>query len=257
VTRRLLLVVLAGCHAAAAAPQKPAAVAAAGDDEGEEVVSQPASAAASASAPARHGALAAVPASALCVTHGKLTVGARAVIREPSVRAVAQGTAGDVGEVHFAYHGVTAKTSKLKSGAEREQIALKLRAADGCNLVYVSWRFAPKPEVVVQTKINPGEHDGKACGNGGYTRVKPAKRSRVSVPDPDSEHVLGAMIDGTSLVALIDGAEVWRGLLPPGAASLHGPVGVRTDNVAADVDVYAIAGGEESGSKCEPGTGGD
>ena len=252
---------LAACHGGAA--KHPAET---DDDEGggEEVVAVEPAVNAPAAEPAPRvtatgGELAAVPASELCVTHGKLDAGAHghAKIRDASVRAVAQGSRGDRAEVHFTYRGESAKSSHLASGDMREQIALKLRAADGCNLIYVGWRFAPKTEIVVQTKINPGAHDSKACGTSGYTRIKATKRSKLHAPVPDSEHVLAAALDGTMLEASIDGAVVWRGALPAAVRSLHGPVGVRTDNVAADLDLYAIAGGEESTSKCEPGQGGD
>ncbi len=199
----------------------------------------------------------AVAPSALCVTHGKLSSGTRAMVRDASVRAVAQGSKGDAGEIHFTYRGPTAETSELASGDVREQLALKLRAADGCNLIYVAWRFAPKPEIIVQTKINAGAHDNQQCGTSGYAKVKPAKRSRIAAPEPDSDHVLAAAIDGATLTATIDGTVVWRGELPRAAQALRGPVGVRTDNVAADLDLYAAAGGDESASKCEPGQGGD
>jgi len=254
---------LMACHPApATTPREPAEVD--GDDgTGEEVVAQPAGPvepsepAAAVVHGARRGELALVPAKALCVTHGALAAGKRATIRDASVRAVARDSAGDAGEIRFTYRGPSAKTSRLASGDVREQLGLKLRAADGCNLVYVVWRFAPKPEVVVQTKLNPGAHDNQQCGTGGYTRVKPAKRSKVAAPDPGSDHVLAATIDGTALTATIDGAVVWRGALPGAVRGLHGPVGVRTDNVAADLDLYAAPGSEESGSKCEPGGGAD
>ena len=244
-------VVIAACHGGAA--KHPVEAEDDAEERGEAALAPEPAAAEPAAA--NSGALTVVPASALCVTHGKIEAGTRAKIRDASVRAVAQGTRGDRAEVHFTYRGESAKSSHLASGDMREQIALKLRAADGCNLIYVGWRFAPKSEIVVQTKINPGAHDSQACGTSGYTRIKATKRSKLHAPEPGSEHVLAATLDGTALSASIDGAVVWRGQLPYAVRDLHGPVGVRTDNVSADLDLYALAGGEDSTSKCEPAQG--
>ncbi len=63
------------------------------------------------------------------------------------------------------------RMAPLRSGEIRQQFGLKLRAADGCNLVYAMWRFAPKPSLTVSVKSNLGLHTSKACGNVGYRNV--------------------------------------------------------------------------------------
>lgn len=199
-----------------------------------------------------HGAPAAE--APLCVTHGEM---ARGHVRAAAMRAFARGTRGDAGALEFTYDGRTKETSTLASGAVREQIALKLRAQDGCNLVYVSWRFSPKAEVVVQVKQNPGERTNAECGNRGYETVKPGWRGDVSVPAPGSTHRLEAEIRGDELAASIDGAVVWKGTLPEGARALHGPVGVRTDNVEATVAVSGPKAERADEPECKPGQGGD
>jgi len=187
--------------------------------------------------------LPAVALDTLCATHGDVHVaGERAQLRDPEVRAFARATGGDAAALAFKYLGPSDTTSTLASGDVRAQLGLKLRAADGCNLVYVMWRFEPKPAVVVQVKHNPGQHTAKECGTNGYTRIKAAKSAKVGAPAAGSEHVLQAEIDGDDLVAWADGKVVWQGPLGGQASDLAGPVGVRADNVQADVELRAMAG---------------
>lgn len=187
-------------------------------------------------------------AKAMCVTHGAMR---DLHVSESSMRAFARGSSGEGGALEFTYAGPTKQVSHLASGDVREQLGLKLRAADGCNLVYVVWRFAPKPELVVQTKINPGAHTNAECGTSGYERVKPDRHEAVSRPDPGTKHVLAARIDGDTLVASIDGKVAWTGQLPASARELHGPLGVRTDNVEADLAlVGTLAHGQDDDERC-------
>jgi hypothetical protein len=190
----------------------------------------------------------------LCVTSGSLR---GAHVAESSMRAVVKGSSGDGGAVEFTYTGPTAKVSHLKSGMVREQIALKLRADDGCNLVYVAWRFGPKqPEIAVQVKLNPGQHESHECGNGGYQNVEPSRRASVERPAPGSKHVLEAAIHGDDLIARIDGNVAWEGALPGAARDLHGPLGVRTDNVEADLSLIGARGNtRDDTARCRQGGG--
>jgi hypothetical protein len=201
-------------------------------------------------APARD--LVPVGLDALCVTHGALAVaGGRAQISEASVRAFARGSDGDRAALRFRYAGRAEKVSALGSGAVRAQLGLKLRAQDGCNLIYVMWRFEPKAELVVQVKRNPGAHTHAECGTGGYTRIKPARSAPVAAAAPGSEHLLEATIEGETLTARIDGAEVWKGALPDAARELAGgPAGLRGDNVAADVELSVLPGRGGADARC-------
>nr|HEX4314481.1 hypothetical protein [Kofleriaceae bacterium] len=190
----------------------------------------------------------------MCVTHGSMK---QLHVAASSMRAFARGSSGDGGALEFTYTGPTKEVSHLASGDVREQLGLKLRAADGCNLVYVVWRFSPKPELVVQTKINPGMSTNVECGTSGYERVKPDRHASVSRPEPGSKHVLAATIDGDTLTATVDGQVAWTGQLPAAARALHGPLGVRTDNVEADVALVgtAAATGDDAGDdvRCRNG----
>jgi hypothetical protein len=166
----------------------------------------------------------------LCVTEGE--VGSTAdglAVDAAQMRAFARVPVSDEARLRFIYRGRTQTEAALGSGAVREQLGLKLRAQDPCNLVYVMWRVAPTAALVVQTKTNPGLHASRACGNRGYHTVK-AQRSVALPPLRAGEpHVLHAQLLGTQLQAWVDGQTVWQGQLAE-AAQLTGPIGVRSDN---------------------------
>jgi hypothetical protein len=174
-------------------------------------------------------------AAGLCVTKGALKAhgktGAR--ITEPTVRAVRAGSSGDSASLKFTYRGPSKKSRALASGQMRRQLGLKLRAQDGCNLVYVMWRIEPKPGIEVSIKRNPGKSTHKECGANGYTKV-----AFVDAPliEADTEHTLDAALTGADLSVTIDGKEIWTGAVE-GAADLTGPAGLRTDNISADVEL--------------------
>jgi hypothetical protein len=178
------------------------------------------------------GELSPVPPASLCLTRGARTVdGAALRIDEPTVRAVAPGSHGDAVALEFAYHGDTAEQVALASGQVRRQLGVKLRAADGCNLVYVMWRLDPSPQIEVSTKVNPGARDHGDCGTRGYAKLRPQKSEPPPALVPGASHTLTAEIVDEVLLARVDGRVVWRGALDARAHALRGPVGLRTDNV--------------------------
>jgi hypothetical protein len=182
--------------------------------------------------------------SSLCVTKGELA-GTR--VEVPTFRASALGHGGDAVAIKFVVFGETAKKRALASGEERRQVGLKLRALDGCNLLYVAWRLDPKPGLEVSIKRNPGAHRHQECGARGYTKLKPARREKLPTLVEGVAYELRAEITGDAIVAWIDDRVVWRGTLPAEARDLSGPVGVRSDNLAFElvsVGVDARAGGD-------------
>lgn len=167
----------------------------------------------------------------LDITHGAIMAAADGLhIADPKVRAVVPGAAGDAAELRFVYAGQTSITVPLASGEVRQQVGLKLQAADGCNLIYVMWRMGEG--VVVSIKRNPGQHTHAECGVRGYRNLPPELRIPIPAPQVGSAHRLEAAIDDGVLVARVDGDEVWRGRLDATARELRGPPGLRTDNVA-------------------------
>jgi len=184
-----------------------------------------------------------VPVEQLCVTHGAIgTQNERLRIEDATVRAVAPASRGDAAAVKFTYGGPTEESVMLASGQLRRQIGLKLRAEDGCNLVYVMWRLEPEPGLEVSVKRNPGKHTHAECGANGYTKVKAKRNRKVAALAPGDTHQLQAEIRGDELLAWVDGKLMWSGVLGAGAAAMSGPAGVRTDNVIADLDLMVAPG---------------
>ncbi len=170
----------------------------------------------------------------------------------PTFRAVARGHAGDAASVKVTVHGATTESRALASGQQRRQLGLKLRAGDGCNLVYVMWRLDPKPKLDVSVKRNPGARTAKECGARGYTKVRPDGALPPPALDDGTPHELRAEIAGDLLTAWIDGRVSWQGKLPDDARELAGPAGLRSDNLAYDIaalSVDARAGGNVD-AKC-------
>jgi hypothetical protein len=181
----------------------------------------------------------------LCVTEGQViaTPGGALAVTDPKMRATIKSSNGQAIEARFTYNGPTAMTAALGSGEVRRQFGLKLRAADPCNLVYAVWRFAPRPEVVVQVKSNPGAHDSRTCQNHGYVTVKPSRVSPVRAPAPGTDHRLAATIAGALLTVEVDGASVWEGQLGSTALADSGPAGIRSDNAQLTLMLSTSLGG--------------
>jgi hypothetical protein len=178
--------------------------------------------------------------SRLCVTEGALEAlpDARLAVGVAKLRAVLATVGPQAIEARFIYLGPTAETAPLRSGAIRQQFGLKLRAADGCNLVYAMWRFAPQPSLVVSVKSNPGLHASKACGTSGYRTVNPQHLVPVEAPQIGTTHRLAAALDGAALRVLIDGRPVWDGELGPEGLAVDGPVGIRSDNARLELTLF-------------------
>lgn len=173
-----------------------------------------------------------VPRDKLCITEGSLKElkDSRLAVDVSKMRAVVAAATPQVAEARLEYLGPTHDQSALGSGEQRRQFALKLRAQDGCNLVYASWRIEPKSELVVSIKRNPGIHSSSQCGNHGYRNIKPSHSSPVPKLKKGDSHSFLAEMDGSKLRVSIDDKLVWEGDLGPEALEFDGPVGVRTDN---------------------------
>jgi len=177
----------------------------------------------------------------LCVTEGAIDKAAdgRLSINVPKMRAYVNTWTSPAVEAHFTYLGPTAQESRLGSGQTRRQFGLKLRAQDPCNLVYAMWRIEPESKLVVSVKRNPTQHTSAECRNGGYQNIKPQRFTAVPLLRPGDSHTLRAEMSGENLRVFADGAEVWEGSVGPDAASLEGPVGIRSDNARLELDLKA------------------
>ncbi|SEN04117.1 hypothetical protein SAMN05444354_1295 [Stigmatella aurantiaca] len=169
----------------------------------------------------------------LHVTQGVLSEAAdgRLAVEVSKVRAVVPGLDdATAAELRFTYLGPTRVQKALASGESRQQLGLKLRAQDGCNVVYVMWRLGPKAGLHVSVKSNPKNHTSAECGNRGYTRVRAQREVPVPELVPGASHTLYAEWEGPALRVQVDGVLAWEGTLPPEAFDFEGPVGLRTDN---------------------------
>lgn len=178
--------------------------------------------------------------AAICVTRGALPADGRVDV--PTFRAVALGTSGEAAALAFVYRGDSSSQRALASGQVRRQLGLKLRAANGCNLVYVMWRLDTN-QIEASIKMNPGMATHKECGAHGYTKLVGDFHRTLPAPRANEGHSMQAAITGDELLAWVDGKLAWRGRLPAAARNLSGPSGIRSDNIAFDVaGVWAPVG---------------
>jgi hypothetical protein len=177
----------------------------------------------------------------LCVTEGSISPlpGDRLQVSVPAMRAYLTSVTPQIEEARFTYNGSTGNEKPLGSGVIRRQFGLKLHAADACNLVYVMWRIDPDKKIVVSVKSNSGQHTSAECGNRGYTNIEPARSAPTPLVNPGETHTLRAEMNGADLRVYADGVSVWQGSVGADAASLDGPVGIRSDNAALQIDLRA------------------
>jgi hypothetical protein len=175
----------------------------------------------------------------LCVTEGVIdeTAGNRLSVNVPKVRAYVNTWTSQAIEARFTYLGPTAGQVPLGSDEIRRQFGLKLRARDGCNLVYAMWRFEPESKIVVSVKSNPSEHTSAECGNRGYRNIKAQKASPAPALHPGETHTLRTEMNGMELAVFVDDTPVWEGNVGAEALSFDGPVGIRSDNARLELDL--------------------
>lgn len=181
-------------------------------------------------------------AQTICVTKG--SIGSNGAVDVPTFRGVVLGTTGDVARLDFVYRGHSRDERALASGQIRRQIGLKLRAADGCNLVYVMWRLERRPMLEVSVKSNPNARTHAECGARGYSKIKPTSYDGVSDLETGQRYSMSAQIIGDELLAWIGERLTWRGTLPPEVRNMTGPSGLRSDNVAYAIIAFGAAVGE-------------
>jgi hypothetical protein len=177
----------------------------------------------------------------LCVTEGVLqeTEGNRLSVNAPKMRAYVKRWTAQAIEARFTYRGPTAGQGPLGSGEIRRQFGLKLRAQDGCNLVYAMWRFEPESTLVVSVKSNPRSHTSAECGNRGYRNLKAQRASRLPRLHPGQTHTLRAEMKAAEMAVFVDDTEVWEGNVGSEALSFNGPVGIRSDNARLELELRA------------------
>ncbi len=194
--------------------------------------------------------------STFCTTAGEVTpVGLEALkVDTAGMRGVVAGDASRSIELAFVFRGKSKGAAPLANGEMRQQIGVKLRAKDTCNIVYVMWHVAPVPRVAVSVKSNPGLATHVQCGDRGYINLKSTVEVAVPQIRLDEPHSLRADLDGDTLRVHADGIDVWTGKLPAQAFAFDGPVGIRSDNGEFDFQLR-VPGGGDRGAQCKnPGT---
>lgn len=159
----------------------------------------------------------------------------------PEVRAVLRHSTAPAAEIRFRYLGPTAATKLLASGEARRQIGLKLRARDTCNVIYVMWHIEPDERIAVSIKRNAGQSTHAECGARGYVNLRPRRSGPVGAVRVGSSHALRAVLEGGELTVWADGTLAWEGSLPSNLVDFDGPVGLRTDNVAVELEYFVGA----------------
>ena len=179
---------------------------------------------------ADHASWQTVRRDALVVTSGRIEGTEELGFRTPTIRATVGVVARSAIEMDFRYLGPTIETAPFASGEIRRQIGLKLRAHDGCNVLYVMWHIEPQAGLHVSLKANP-ELGSTDCHDHGYQTIAPAwSLAEVRPVTVGETRTLAARIVGAELQVTVDGAPAWRAPLPPLAFAVDGPVGVRSDN---------------------------
>lgn len=154
----------------------------------------------------------------------------------PKERAVRTSGKHSKALLRFRYRGPSEKTAPLDSGSVIQQIGLKMRAMDTCNLMYVMWRIKPTEEIYIAIKRNPGKSTYEDCRANGYlvlgrVPLKPLGITAVT----QQTHRLGASVTETAGryagEVTIDGRQIWSGEIDAKLiSSINGPVGIRSDN---------------------------
>ena len=200
------------------------------------------------------GTISPIPLTGLCVTSGAVEPRGPTLfaVTAPTFRAVSSSPAESRAELRFTYLGPSDTTRALGSGAIRQQLGLKLRAQDPCNLVYVMWRLSPESKLVVSVKRNPSDHTSAECGNRGYKNLRGLIDAPVPPVRPGSSHSLRAELNGSTLQVMADDVLVWKGELSPDALAIDGPVGVRTDNVHIEAELRGST--RDANIPCSAGT---
>lgn len=173
-------------------------------------------------------------------------------VEEPMMRGVVADDKSHSAELAFVFRGMSKGIAPLADGELRQQIGLKLRAQDTCNIVYVMWHIAPTPGVWVLIKSNPGMTTHEECGDRGYINLPPNAGVRAPLLAVDEPHTLRADLDGHSLRVSADGVEIWSATLPDQAFAFDGPVGVRSDNGAFDFELRIPGGGKPTAKGTNP-----
>ena len=170
----------------------------------------------------------------------------------PKERAVRTSGKHSQALLRFRYRGPSEKTAPLDSGAVIQQIGLKMRAMNTCNLLYIMWRIKPTEEIYIAIKRNPGKSKYADCGANGYIELGrvPLKPLGITAATQKT-HRLGASVTETAGryagEVTIDGRRIWsREIDAKLISNINGPVGIRSDNGSFIFKLFVTDAGSSS-----------
>jgi hypothetical protein len=123
--------------------------------------------------------------------------------------------------VELEYMGKHPNSVPLADGRIVQQVGLKMRNANGCNLAYVVRQFHPSSLLTIAYKSNPGQSTNAECGSNGYVNVKV-----LTLPATEYENweyrkrstklrLQAAYAEGTNtMMVWYNGENVWTGEVP-------------------------------------------
>jgi hypothetical protein len=180
----------------------------------------------------------------LDVTSGPITAQEPGLLRvaDPIIRATVPGSSAISACVQFRYRGAVQDPRPSGSGRFLHQIGLMLRAANPCNLIYLTWRLLPEEEIVLQVKRNPDATMSNQCpGGSGYQRI--AACGYPPFREGELHEVLATVSPRSDGSADTEVWIDWRKVLDVSIApelldGIAGPPGLRTDNGQFDFRYY-------------------
>lgn len=197
-------------------------------------------AASPAAAPASAQPLTEPPLTCLSAGAGSWRDGALA-IEAPITRGVWPGTDGERAGIEVEVLGPTGQQAPAASGRVLQQVGLKLRAQDPCNVLYVMWPAAPATGLRILVKANEGRSAFAQCGAKGYATIRPDSTAPFAPLRAGEPRRMEAAITGGQLSVAIDGHTVWSGTIGAAAAALAGPAGFRVDNLRVQLRAFGLA----------------
>ncbi len=138
--------------------------------------------------------------------------------------------------LQFRYRGQTPNPEPNRSGEIVEQIGVKLRTKNSCNLLYVMWRITQPEGIVVKLKRNPRQSEHEECLANGYMSIAPSSQTPLMVTATDQrthrlEVSLADFAAGVQISVQVDENLVWTGEVSNELLEcIDGPAGFRTDN---------------------------
>lgn len=186
-----------------------------------------------------------LPGRSLRTLAGRIGIAAGGGLLETATsvtRAQDEASLGDAGMIRFRILGPTAEQTPLSDGEMLQQVGLRLRVRDTCNVLFVMWATTPREHIRVVLKTHPDMARFADCGAGGYTQVADFDRasygfrsalqggeSSLAVRIVDDRFIRIYLNDGSAPLAIVDARA--NATLESFLTTIRGHTGVRSDNL--------------------------